>query len=140
MSIIEQMRESGAELLQAESKDIAAWSKLRHTKQDLELFLNFNIAEIEFKTMKGEDRKIVCTSNMTLVKIMAEAKKQNKQKLAKIKSNGIRTKDARTVDTWDLVANKRKSISLSSWQIVNFISITPENILILDELAKKVIG
>ena len=77
--------------------------------------MNFNLAEIEFRTKSGEDRSIICTSNMTLVKILAESKKENKQKLALVKSKGIRTKDKRSIDTWDLIDNKRKTISLSSW-------------------------
>ena len=142
MNIIEKMRESNVKLLEAEAKDLAAWSKTKYTKKDIELFLAFNIAEVKFKTLKGEDRTILCTSNMPLIKILAEAKKENKKKIAASASRatGIRTRSPHTIDTWDLVENKRKTVSLGSFSVINFISITPENILILDELAHSIIG
>lgn len=40
------MRESNSELLKAQTNDISTWSKLKHNKEDLELFLQFNIAYI----------------------------------------------------------------------------------------------
>lgn len=46
MDIIKALRTSGNKLLETEAKDIASWSKLKHNKRDLELFLNFNVAEI----------------------------------------------------------------------------------------------
>ena len=58
--IIKTLRESNSLLLKAEAEDIAKWSKLRHTKSDLELFLQFNIAEIEFRTLDVlEIKKII---------------------------------------------------------------------------------
>lgn len=46
MDLIKLMRKSGNEMLETEARDLAQWSKLKHNKSDLELFLNFNIAEI----------------------------------------------------------------------------------------------
>lgn len=138
-SVLEKMRSSNSELLKAESSDLAKWSKLRHNKADFELFLNFNIAEIEFKTADNRHAKIICTSNTTLIKLYSLIKEDDVKKTAKLKSDGIKTKDPSSIDTWDLVENKRKTVKLTSWQIVNFISITPENILILDELIKKLL-
>ena len=78
---------------------------------------------------------------MALVKIISETKKQNKQKIAKkIDGKGIITKDPFSVDSWDLLDNKRKTISLKSWQILNYISISPKNVLVLDEVLKKILG
>ena len=139
MDVISKLRSSNAELLKAEAVDLAKWSKLRHVKEDFELFLNFNIAEVEFKTADGKDRKIICTSNTTLVELFSLAKDNERAKVAKKQSAGIKTRDKTSVDTWDLVENKRKTVKLKSWQIVNFISITPENILILDELVRKLL-
>jgi len=136
------MRESNVKLLEAEAKDLAAWSKTKYTKKDIEFFLSFNLAEVKFKTLKGEEKTIFCTSNLAFIKIIAEAKKENKKKIASSSSHsaGIRTRSPFYVDTWDLVENKRKTIALRSFTVINFISITPENILILDELARSIIG
>ena len=139
MDIISKLRSSNTELLKAEAVDLTKWSKLRHVKEDFELFLNFNIAEVEFKTADGKDRKIICTSNTTLVELFSLVKDNERAKVAKKQSAGIKTRDKTSVDTWDLVENKRKTVKLKSWQIVNFISITPENILILDELVRKLL-
>lgn len=57
-----------------------------------------------------------------------------RKKVAKIKSNGMKTKDMGSVLTWDLVANRPKTISLRQWQILNFLSITPTNIIELDKV------
>jgi len=53
--IISKMRSSGITLLQTEAEDLAKWSKLSHTKEDLELFLNYNIAEMKFLASDGKD-------------------------------------------------------------------------------------
>ena len=44
-----------------------------------------------------------------------------------------------SVDTWDLIDNKRKTVSTASWQITNFISITPENALVIVEVLKNIL-
>lgn len=137
--ILKTLRESDSLLLKAEGADLAKWSKLRHVKDDLELFLQFNIAEIQFKTMSGKDASVICTSNAALIKILQTKELKDKQKLVKYRGPGIHTKDKKSVMTWDLVSDKYKTISLSSWQIANFISINPDNILILDELINKLL-
>ena len=137
--IFKTLSESNADLLKAEAVDLAKWSKLKHTKGDFETFLQFNLAEIEFKKLDGEDTSIICTSNTALIEIFNTKKPEDKKKLVNFKSQGIRTKDLKLVMTWDLVENKFKTIPLNSWQIANFISITPENVLILDELINKLL-
>lgn len=76
---------------------------------------------------------------MPLVEVMQAAKATDKKKIAKKKATAIRTKDPFSVDAWDLVDNKRKTVSLRSWQIVNFLTISPENILVLDEVIKQIL-
>ncbi len=137
--IFKTLRESNAALLKAEAVDLAKWSKLKHTKGDLETFLQFNLAEIEFKTLDSGYTSIICTSNTALIKILDTKKPEDKKKLVNFKSAGIQTKDLKSVLTWDLVENTYKTISLNTWQITNFISITPENVLILDELINKIL-
>ena len=139
MNIIEKMRQSGVKLLQTQSEDIAKWSKCRHTKEDLELLLNFNIAEIEFRKADGKFTTILCTSNMPLVKALTALKKDDQKRFLTERSTGIRTADKMSVDTWDLIDNKRKTMLLTAWQITNFISITSENSLVLIELLKNIL-
>ena len=105
----------------------------------MELFLAFNIAELKFKTVDGADASGIFTGNMPLVEVMQAAKATDKKKIAKKKAAAIRTKDPFSVDAWDLVDNKRKTVSLRSWQIVNFLTISPENVLVLDEVIKQIL-
>lgn len=137
--LIQTLRESDAELLKAEAADLAKWSKLKHVKQDFELFLQFNIAHVSFTTVDGKEDSIICTSNTALLKVMNEKDPEKKQKLAKFRGSGIKTKDMHFVKTWDLVDKTYKMVSLKSWQIDNFISITPDNVLILDELLNNLL-
>ena len=139
MDFIQQMRASGNKLLETEAQDLATWSKLKHNKQDLELFLNFNIAEIEFKTKSDEKATVIGTANTSLVKVFSAKKDVDKQKAAKLKSSGMRTKDSTSVQIWDLVENKPKTIILSAWSIKNFISISEKNILVLDEVLRDLL-
>ena len=133
------MRASGNKLLETEAQDLATWSKLKHNKQDLELFLNFNIAEIEFKTKSDEKATVIGTANTSLVKVFSAKKDVDKQKAAKLKSSGMRTKDSTSVQIWDLVENKPKTIMLSAWSIKNFISISEKNILVIDEVLRDLL-
>lgn len=132
------MRESDSELLKAESRDLAKWSKLKHTRECLELFLEFNIAEVSFRTRDGEDRTLVCTSNAALAKLLQSAsmEAEDRQKTAKLRGSAIKSKDKSCVLTWDVENSKFTSIWLDSWQIDNFIEISPENVLLLDKLCR----
>ncbi len=137
--IFELMKESNNPLLQAEAEDVKAQQGLKHNKEDLQLLLNGNIVKIDFMTA---DRKRVVrnfTSNMIFVKLLSEAKEKNRKKLANqlYNSKGIITKDPFSVDSWDLDENKRKTISLKSWQIIDCIRILPERALILTEMYRK---
>ena len=139
MDIIKALRTSGNKLLETEAKDIASWSKLKHNKRDLELFLNFNVAEIQFKKKSGEMTSVVCTSNTTLVKIMSLKRKKDKIEALRLKSKGLKSHESMSTTTWDIINNKMITMMLSSWQIMNFISITEENILILDEMMNDIL-
>lgn len=135
--IIKILRESNSLLLKTEGADLSKWSKLKHIKKDFELFLQFNIAEISFKTVDGDNSRVFCTNNTALIKILQTVEPKDKQKLIKFKGPSISNKDPKFVLTWDLEDNTFKNIFLKSWQIENFISITPKNILILDELIRS---
>lgn len=139
MDIIKLLRESDNELLKAESRDVARWQKAKHCKSDLETFLNFNIAQIDFLTQDGQDASVVGTGNTTLVKILSMNKVDDKQKARGLKSSGMHTKDSKSVMIWDLVESKPKTIFLKAWQIMNFISISEDNILLLDKFLNEIL-
>lgn len=137
MDLIKKLKESDNEILKNEANDLAKWSKLKHSKSDLEFFLNFNIAQIDFFTKDGKESSIVGTSNTTLIKIYSLKKDKDKKKLKGLKSDGMRTNDSTSVQIWDLIENKPKTIFLKSWQIMSFISINEDNILLLDKLLNE---
>ena len=138
MDIIETLRNSKKELLEAQAKDFEKWSKLKHTKEDLNLFLNFNIANIKFQKKNNEIENIICTSNIFLIDILKNKKdvlKKNKfdnKHITKIETNNI-------IKTYDMIHKHTISIPLKDWSIINFISITPENIKILQEVLENIL-
>lgn len=87
----------------------------------------------------GADRTIICTSNTPLITILSTKKKADKKKFVNFKNPGIRCSDKHIVNTWDLEANKEKSINLKSWSIINFVSISPDNVLIIDEILQNLL-
>lgn len=139
MDIISKLRHSRVKLLQTEAADLEKWSKLRHSKTDLELFLQFNLAELKFKTRVGVEKQMICTSNAALIKVFSAIVHEDKKRYVKFASNGFHCKEKDLIKTWDLEENKLKSVNLKEWQIVNFISISEQNILILDEVLHKLL-
>jgi hypothetical protein len=120
--------------------DLGKWSKLRRTKADLELFLQFNVVQLKFKTLKGKECEIICTSNSTLINVFNMKLTDKTRKIAAlIPSTGIKTKDLRSVDTYDLVNKTIKTVPLNWWFIVDFYPIEFDNILVLDEILKLAI-
>ena len=141
MDLIEQLAKSGNKLLEAAARDSEKWSKLKHNKQDLELFLQFNIAHLMFKPKGKTDMKeIMCTSNTCFIELFSKAKMSEKKKIIKAKKhNGIRTKDPKSVMTFNILENKYNTIYLDEWQLMNFINITPDNIEILDKMTNEIL-
>lgn len=116
-SLIRLLRESDDEIKQAESRDLSKWSKLKHTRECLELFLEFNLAQVSFQTADGEDRTLLCTSNAALAKLlqMADGKPEAREKAAKLRGSAIKSKDKSGVLTWDVENGKFATISMKSW-------------------------
>lgn len=52
---IEELKNSGNKLLEAEARSADKLRKLRHTKLDLEILLANSVAEIEFKPRLSDD-------------------------------------------------------------------------------------
>lgn len=138
MNLIDILKNSNNKSLLAKLNDLSKWSKLRHTKEDLELFLQFHIAQLKFKTLKGEKREIICTSNSSLINVF-NSKKDDKKRKEKALANasGIRTKDLTSINTYDLVEKKIKTIPLNYWFLMDFLALEKENIIILDDILKE---
>ena len=139
MDIVKLLRTSGNKLLETEAEDIQMWQKLKHNKEDLELFLNHNVAEIKFLKSDGSESKVFGTSNVALIKVFSAKKDKDKIKAKYLNSNGMRSKKSNSVEIWDLIENKQKTMILKSWQIENFITINEKNILILDQVLHDIL-
>ena len=53
--------------------------------------------------------------------------------------DGIKTKDPSTILTFNLIENKYYTVDLSIWEIVAFITITEDNIEVLDNVANELL-
>ena len=139
MDIVKLLRTSGNKLLETEAEDLAMWQKLKHNKEDLELFLNHNVAEIKFLKSDGSESKVFGTSNVALIKVFSAKKDKAKIKAKYLNSSGMRSKKSNSVEIWDLIENKQKTMILKSWQIENFITISEKNILVLDQVLHDIL-
>ena len=139
MDIVKLLRTSGNKLLETEAEDIQTWQKLKHNKEDLELFLNHNVAEIKFLKSDGSESKVFGTSNVALIKVFSAKKDKDKIKAKYLNSSGMRSKKSNSVEIWDLIENKQKTMILKSWQIENFITISEKNVLILDQVLHDIL-
>lgn len=139
--LIEKMSKSGHPLVEAAAKDVSLWSKLKHNKQDLELFLMHNLVHLKFKPKKhAVYKEIVCTSNTKFIAVFSKLKESQKKKaLSSTRYDGIFTKDPTSVMTYSLEDGKYKTIDLSSWEIISFLSITEENIEVLDKVSNEML-
>ena len=115
------------------------WQKLKHNKEDLELFLNHNVAEIKFLKSDGSESEVFGTSNVALIKVFSAKKDKDKIKAKYLNYSGMRSKKSNSVEIWDLIENKQKTMILKSWQIENFITINEKNILILDQVLHDIL-
>lgn len=136
--IIKALKESSNPFIQAALRDGEKWMKLKHCKADLELFLTHNIVHIMFK--KKDDPKfthIICTSNNRLIKTYSAVKSADYKKALVSKFDGIKTNDSTSVLTYDLIAGKLKTVLLKSWQIVEFVTISEDNVAMIDSVIRN---
>lgn len=140
MSFLQKLQESSNNLLKTMATDMHQWSQLSKKKQDLELLLKFNIIEIEFVKKDGQLRKMVCTSNIPLIKVFNEAKRLEKLKLYRQTENdGLECQQNDLVFTYDLIIGNYRYINLTKWKIINIITIKEDNILLLDDLIHELL-
>ena len=138
--LVEKLASSGNKVLEAAANDWSKWSKLKHSKIDLEFFLKNNIVHLKFRPKKAVAMKdIVCTSNTRFIAIFSALKDSMKKKALNTKIDGISTKDKTSVMTFNLIDNKYNTIDLSMWEIVAFLTITEDNIEILDKVANQLL-
>lgn len=138
--LVEKLASSGNKILEAAANDWSKWSKLKHSKIDLEFFLKNNIVHLKFKPKNAVAMKeIVCTSNTRFIAIFSALKDSMKKKALNTKIDGISTKDKTSVMTFNLIDNKYNTIDLSMWEIVAFLTITEDNIEILDKVANQLL-
>ena len=136
INLIDKLKSSGKEILEAQSNGIELWKNLKHNKHDLELFLQFNISELRFKPKDAKEFKtIVCTSNTRLISVFQALKEIDKKKAFRSTPfDGIKTRDSTSILTFNLVDNKYNTISLRAWKLGSFVTITPKNVELLDTL------
>lgn len=141
-TFIELLKESGNKFLEKQSEYAEMWSKLKHTKADLELFLKHNIAELRFKPKgsSSETKTIVCSSNVRLIALFHAVKKSDREEiLKKVPFGGIKTKEKNKVLTFNLVDDTYNTVSLKSWELGNFVTLTEDNVELLDLVVKDVL-
>jgi hypothetical protein len=110
---------------------------LLHNKKDLEKLLSVSIIELEFLPKDSDKREsIFCTGNIRFINVFQKIKLADKKKQINSPFVGIKTKDAYSVDVFDIIDKKIKTISLKSWKVVFpfIMPITEDNVLLLDSL------
>ena len=140
MDLIQKMLDSGNKTIVAAANDMSKWKELKHDKTGLETFLKYNIALIRFRKKNAATYKTVtCTSNTRFIEVFSKLKSSEKKEALKSKFDGIKTKDLGSTMTFDLMENKYCTIPLLIWNIVHFISITEDNIEILDGVVNEIL-
>lgn len=142
MNFIHRLKATKHPMLVSEAQAIEKWKDLSHNKQGLELFLQFNIAELKFKPKSLLSFKnIICTSNTQFISVFSQRRESLKAKAAAtVAFSGIYTKDSDSIMTFNLLTNRYNTVSLRAWEIVNFVSIVPDNVVILDSLVNDILG
>ena len=140
IDLVEKMAKSGNKVLEAAANDMSKWSKLKHDKQGLELFLTYNLVHLKFK-LKGKDtrKEIVCTSNNRFIKVFSALKESMKKRAMQTKFDGLKTEDKSSVLTYNLLEGKYNTVDLHEWEIVSFITMSEDNIDMLDKVANEML-
>lgn len=84
-------------------------------------------------------KDIVCTSDTQFINVFSKLKSSDKVKALRSKNSGIRTKDQQSILTYNLLENKYNTIMLDLWEIVTFLTISPDNIEVLDQVANDML-
>ena len=71
--------------------------------------------------------------------MFSKLKASDKMKALRSKNSGIRTKDQKSILTYNLLEDKYNTIMLDAWEIVTFLTISPENIEVLDKVVNDML-
>ena len=66
-------------------------------------------------------------------------KESQKKKAISTKFVGIKTKDPRSVLTYNLVEGKYNTIDLTWWELISFITMLEDNVELLDQVANEML-
>lgn len=127
MTIIEQLKHSQNPVLTQEAANIEQFKDFKHNKTDLALFLKCNLTEIAIPKLN-----LCCTSNPLIVEGLIKLDKTVNPKLIKYFydiTGDVQHK--RGILTWDIIRKKVVTIRSSEWTITNFITIKPENQILI---------
>ena len=121
---IEKLQNSGNKLLDGVAKDLMDWSKLKHNKECLELFLSHNIAVV-FVENGGAGEEYLVSSNPTyLTYLNGQRVERNKNKVVRILSSSpkfakiFKSSNQKIVRTWNLIKNNKLEIPMTgNWAI-----------------------
>ena len=79
---IDILKNSNNRILVSEASNLGKWSQLKHNKESLELFLNYNIAEIEFRSKKTKDlKRVLVCSNTNFIKAVNAKSDSDKKRI-----------------------------------------------------------
>ena len=99
-----------------------------------------NIVHLKFMPKNAATfKEIVCTSNTKFIAVFSALKDSAKKRALHSRANGIATKDLTSVLTFNLIENKYNTIDLSRWEVVAFLTITEDNIEILDKVTNELL-
>ena len=131
-------------ILKSAADSLGKWSRLAHNKECLELFLNHNIARVEFVSKDGKKKEAICCSNTSFVRLfnmnLDTVDKKELENVPKMRSDGMKSSSSHAVYTWNLLANDYFTIPLKSWKIVSFVEIDEKNMLLVNEVVKGIVS
>ena len=142
---IDILKNSKNKILVSEASNLGKWSQLKHNKESLELFLNYNIAEIEFRSKKTKDlKRVLVCSNTNFIKAVNAKSDSDKKKiiesLPKIHSTGLKNNSSILTTSWNIMKNDYCTIPLNSWKIVNWIEINESNAELINDIIRDMHG
>lgn len=142
---IDILKNSKNRVLVSEANSLGKWSQLKHNKESLELFLNYNIAEIEFfsKKTKNLKRVLVCSNTNFIKAINAKSdsdKKKIIESLPRTHSTGLKNNSSVLTTSWNIMKNDYCTIPLNKWKIVNWIEINESNAELINDVIRDMHG
>ena len=142
---IDILKNSNNRILVSEASNLGKWSQLKHNKESLELFLNYNIAEIEFLSKKSRKLKrvLVCSNTNFIKAVNAKSDSDKKKIIENIPSShstGLKNNSSVLTTSWNIMKNDYCTIPLNRWKIVNWIEINESNAELINDIIRDMHG